>query len=188
MKKLLFDFFPVILFFVAFKLEDDPKRGIMVATAVIIAATIVQVGYMRLRHGRIERLHVITLVLVVALGGLTLALDDERFIKWKPTLVNWAFALVFLGSQFIGSRPIVRRLMESRITLPDPAWTRLNLGWTGFFVLLGAANLYVAHRFSTDVWVDFKLFGILVLTALFILAQTLWLMRQVRDTDAGIDG
>ena len=98
MKKLLFDFFPIILFFVAFKLEDDPKRGIMVATAVVIAATLVQIGYMRLRHGRIEKLHLVTLVLVVALGGLTLALDDERFIKWKPTLVNWAFALGSSGA------------------------------------------------------------------------------------------
>ena len=187
MKKLLFDFFPVILFFIAFKLEDDPKRGIMVATAVVIAACLVQVGYMWLRHGRIEKLHLVTLVLVVGLGGLTLALDDERFIKWKPTLVNWAFALVFLGSQFIGSRPIVRRLMESRVTLPDAAWTRLNLGWTGFFVLLGAANLYVAFRFSTDVWVDFKLFGILALTVLFIAGQTVWLMRQMRHGHADID-
>ncbi len=187
MKKLLFDFFPVILFFIAFKLEDDPKRGIMVATAVVIVATLVQVGYMRLRHGRIEKLHLVTLVLVVALGGLTLALDDERFIKWKPTLVNWGFALVFLGSQFIGSRPIVRRLMESRVSLPDAAWTRLNLGWTGFFVVLGAANLFVAYRYSTDVWVDFKLFGILFLTLLFIAAQTVWLMRQVQRGHADID-
>ena len=187
MKKLLFDFFPVLLFFAAFRLENDPKRGIMVATAVVIAATLVQVAWMRLRHGRVERLHLVTLVLVVALGGLTLALDDERFIKWKPTLVNWAFALVFLGSRFIGSRPIVRRLMESRVTLPDDAWNRLNLGWTGFFVLLGAANLYVAHRFSTDVWVDFKLFGILALTAVFIVGQTVWLMRRMRRGHADVD-
>ena len=187
MKKLLFDFFPIILFFIAFKLEDDPKRGLMVATAVIIAATVVQIGYMRIRHGRIEKLHLVTLVLVVVLGGLTLALDDERFIKWKPTLVNWAFALVFLGSQYIGSKPIVRRLMESRVTLPDAAWTRLNFGWIGFFVLLGGANLYVAHRYSTDVWVDFKFFGILILTFVFIAGQTVWLMRQVQRGHADID-
>ena len=187
MKKLLFDFFPVILFFAAFKLEDDPKRGIMLATAVVIVATLVQVGYMRWRHGRVEKLHLVTLVLVVALGGLTLALDDERFIKWKPTLVNWGFALVFLGSQFIGSRPIIRRLMESRVTLSDHAWTRLNLGWTGFFVFLGAANLFVAYRFSTDFWVDFKLFGILGLTALFIVGQSAWLIRQARLGHADID-
>ena len=187
MKKLLFDFFPIILFFVAFKLEDDPKRGIMVATAVVIAATVVQVAYMRLRHGHIEKLHLATLVLVVALGGLTLALDDERFIKWKPTLVNWAFALVILGSQFIGSKPIARRLMESRVTLPDAAWIRLNLGWTGFFVLLGAVNLYVAYRFSTDVWVEFKLFGTLALTLFFIVAQALWLALRIRHGHADID-
>ena len=187
MKKLLFDFFPVLLFFIAFKAEEDPKRGIMVATAVIIAATVVQVGYMRLRHGRIERLHLVTLALVVVLGGLTLALDDERFIKWKTTIVNWAFALVFLGSQFIGSRPIVRRLMESRVTLPDAAWTRLNLSWTGFFVVLGAANLFVAFRYSTDVWVDFKFYGVLTLTFLFIAGQTVWLMRQIQRGHADVD-
>ena len=187
MKKLLFDFFPVILFFIAFKMEDDPKRGIMVATGVIIAATLVQVGYMLLRHRRIERLHLVTLALVVVLGGLTLALDDERFIKWKPTLVNWGFALVFLGSQFIGSRPIVRRLMESRVNLPDGAWTRLNLGWTGFFVFLGAINLFVAFRFSTDAWVEFKLYGVLGLTFAFIAGQTIWLMRQVQRGHADID-
>ncbi len=180
MKKLLFDFFPVVLFFAAFKLVDDPRRGIMVATAVIVAATAAQTGYLWLRYRRVERLHLVTLVLVTALGGLTLALDDERFIKWKPTLVNWGFALVFLGSQFIGSRPIVRRLMESRIALPDRAWTRLNLGWTGFFAFLGGANLYVAYGYSTDAWVDFKLFGVLALTALFIAGQTVWLMLQVR--------
>jgi len=187
MKKLLFDFFPVLLFFIAFKMEDDPQRGIMVATAVIIAATVVQIGYMRLRHGRIEKLHLVTLVLVVALGGLTLALEDERFIKWKTTLVNWGFALVFLGSQYIGSRPIIRRLMESKITLPDAAWTRLNLGWTGFFLFLGAANLFVAFRFSTDVWVDFKFYGVITLTILFIAGQTAWLMRQIQRGHADID-
>ena len=187
MKKLLFDFFPVLLFFVAFKLEDDPQRGIMVATAVIIVATMVQVGYMRIRHGRIEKLHLVTLALVVVLGGLTLALDDERFIKWKTTLVNWGFALVFLGSQFIGSKPIVRRLMESRVTLTDAAWTRLNLGWTGFFVVLGAANLFVAYRYSTDTWVDFKFYGVIGLTFAFIAGQTAWLMRQVHRGHADID-
>ena len=187
MKKLLFDFFPVILFFVAFKLEDDPKRGIMVATAVMIVATVCQVGYMRLRHGRIEKLHVVTLVLVVVLGGLTLALDDERFIKWKTTLVNWGFALVFLGSQFIGSRPIVQRLMQTRVTLADAAWRRLNLGWTGFFVFLGAVNLFVAFRFSTETWVEFKLYGVIGLTLLFIVAQTAWLMRQVHRGHGEID-
>ena len=187
MKKLLFDFFPVLLFFAAFQLEDDPKRGIMVATAVAIAATFVQVGYMRLRHGRVEKLHLVTLGLVVVLGGLTLALDDERFIKWKPTLVHWGFALVFLGSQLVGSRPIIRRLMESQVTLTDQAWTRLNLGWTGFFVFLGAANLFVAYRFSTDFWVNFKLFGLLGLTAAFVIGQGGWLMRQVRQGHARID-
>ena len=187
MKKLLFDFFPVALFFIAFKLEDDPQRGIMVATAVIIVATLFQVGYMRLRHGRIEKMHLVTLALVVVLGGLTLALGDERFIKWKTTLVNWGFALVFLGSQFIGSKPIVQRLMDSRVTLPDSAWTRLNLGWTAFFVLLGAANLFVAFRYSTDVWVDFKFYGVIGLTFVFIAGQTVWLMRQMQRGHADID-
>jgi len=173
--KLLFDFFPVVLFFVAYKLYN-----IYVATAVIIVASIVQVGWSWIRHRRIENMHLITLAFVVVLGGATLFLHDEMFIKWKPTIVNWIFALVFLGSQFIGTKSIVQRLMESQVIVTtEKVWGRLNIGWVTFFILMGAINLYVAYHFSTDTWVNFKLFGMLGLTIVFVILQSMYLMQYM---------
>ena len=184
--KLLFDFFPIILFFVAYKMHDDPHQGFMVATAVIIAATAVQVLVMWLRERRVEKMHVAVLVIVVVFGGITLALDDEIFLKWKPTVVNWLFALVFLGSEFIGAKNVVRRLMDAKITLPDRVWTRLNVSWVLFFVVCGALNLYVVYNYDTDTWVDFKLFGLMGLTLVFVLGQGVYMMRHMpAGDDAG---
>lgn len=179
MSKLLFDFFPVVLFFVAYKMYDDPKEGILAATAVIIVATCVQVAISWIRDKRVERIPLVTLAVVVALGGVTLLLGDEIFVKWKPTAVNWIFAVVFLASQFIGRKNLVRRIMDSKVDLPDPVWTRLNLGWVIFFAVMGGLNLYVVYHFDTDTWVNFKLFGLLGLTILFVLAQAMYLMRHV---------
>lgn len=184
--KLLFDFFPILLFFVAYKLADDPadpQRGILVATGVAIVATAVQVGVYWWREHRVERMHLVTLGLIVVLGGATLLLQDEIFIKWKPTVVNWLFALVFLASQFVGRAPLVRRMMESAVQLPDPVWTRLNLSWVAFFLALGLANLYVVYHFDTATWVNFKLFGLMGLTLLFVLAQGLYLARHMPEAD-----
>jgi intracellular septation protein len=173
--KLLFDFFPVVLFFVAYKLYN-----IYVATAVIIVASIVQVGWSWMSYRRIENMHLITLAFVVVLGGATLMLHDEMFIKWKPTIVNWIFALVFLGSQFIGKKTIVQRLMESQVIVTnEKVWSRLNIGWVTFFILMGAINLYVAYQFSTDTWVNFKLFGMLGLTIVFVILQSMYLMQYI---------
>ncbi len=177
--KLLFDLFPVVLFFIAYKMYD-----IYVATAVIIVATILQVGYVFLKHKRIEKMHVITLVLILVLGGLTLALQDEDFIKWKPTIVNWGFALVFLGSHFIGNKPIIRRMMDQAIHLPDAIWTRLSLMWVVFFLISGIVNLYVAFNYDTDTWVDFKLFGLMGMTIVFILLQGLYISRYIQESDS----
>lgn len=184
MKKFLFDFFPVVLFFVAYKMYDDPARGILAATAVAIVASVGQVGYSWLRHRRVERMHLLTMLIIVVLGGLTIALRDEMFIKWKPTLVNWLFALVFLGSQFVGRKPLVRRMMERSVELPDSVWTRLNATWVAFFVLLGILNLYVVYHFDTDIWVNFKLFGMLGLTVLFVIAQGFYIMRHAKEPSA----
>lgn len=183
--KLLYDFFPVLLFFVTYKLYDDPTEGILAATAVIIVATCVQVTITWVRERRVQRMHLVTLVLVVILGGITLALEDEIYVKWKPTAVNWLFAAVFLASQFVGRKNLVRRIMESKVALPDLVWTRLNLGWVSFFFFLGAVNLYVVYNFDTDTWVNFKLFGLMGLTVVFVFAQALYLMRHVSDEDAG---
>ncbi|RME34995.1 MAG: septation protein A [Gammaproteobacteria bacterium] len=175
--KFFYDLLPVILFFIAFKIPEDPTDGVMLATGVAIIASLLQVAIQRLRGLPVDRMQLVTLGLLVVLGGATLALQDERFIKWKPTAVNWLFALVFLGSEFIGRKNLVRRMMEGNIVLPDAVWTRLNLGWCAFFVIMGLANLYVAFNFPTEVWVDFKLFGMLGLTLLFVLAQGVYLAR-----------
>jgi len=178
--KLLFDFFPVVLFFITFKLHDDPQAGILAATVVIIVATAVQVGITWLRQRRVEKLHVVTLALVVVFGGFTLALEDEIYIKWKPTVVNWLFAAAFLGSEYIGRKNLVRRLMEHNVDLPDPVWRRLNLSWVLFFTALGVINLFVVYNFDTDTWVDFKLFGLMGLTLLFVVAQGFYLVRHIK--------
>lgn len=183
--KLLFDFFPILLFFIAFKLYDDPTQGILAATAVAIVATFVQVGISWWRHRRVEKMHLITLTLIVLLGGATLLLKDEMFIKWKPTVVNWLFAIVFLGSQFIGKKCVIQRVMEKNIQLPEVIWGRLNLGWVVFFTAMGILNLYVVYNFDTDTWVDFKLFGLMGFTLAFVVAQGFYLVRHMKpDSDA----
>ena len=173
--KLLFDMFPVILFFVAYKLQ-----GIYVATAVAIAASFLQVGVHWLRHRRFETMHLVTLGLIALLGGATLAFHNETFIKWKPTVVNWAFALAFLGSRYVGNKGLAERLMGSSIELPGAAWDRLTLSWVAFFLAVGAANLYVAYSFDTDTWVNFKLFGIMGLTLAFALVQAVYMARHMK--------
>jgi intracellular septation protein len=135
------------------------------------------------KHRRFENMHLVTLGLVAVLGGATLWLQDEAFIKWKPTVVNWLFAGVFLGSQFIGHSPIVKRMMGSAIELPEAIWRRLNLAWSGFFVALGFTNLYVIYNFDTDTWVNFKLFGMMGLTLAFVLAQAFWLARHMKPEE-----
>jgi intracellular septation protein len=172
--KFLFDFFPILLFFIAFKLYD-----IYVATAVAIVSSIIQVGFVWYRHRRVEKMHLITLALIVVLGGATLLLHDETFIKWKPTVVNWAFALAFLGSQF-SQKNLVQRMMEEHIILTSKTvWKRLNLAWVAFFLLMGVVNLYVAFHFDTDTWVNFKLFGMMGLTFLFVIAQSIYLSQYM---------
>jgi intracellular septation protein len=138
--KLFFDFFPVILFFVAYK-----AQGIYIATVVAIGASAAQVGWTRYRHGRVERMHLITLGLLVFFGGMTLALRDPTFVMWKPTIVNWCFGLVFLVTQFVGEKPLVQRMMGQTVDVPEPIWRRLNLAWAAFFGLSGVVNLYVVY-------------------------------------------
>ncbi|WP_237260470.1 septation protein A [Thiomicrorhabdus immobilis] len=177
--KLLFDLFPVVLFFIAYKMYD-----IYTATAVIIVASIAQVAYFYLKHKRVEKMHVITLVLILVLGGLTLVLQDEDFIKWKPTIVNWGFALVFLGSHYIGQKPIVERMMSQAISLPEAIWLRLSWLWIVFFIVSGITNLYVAFNYDTDTWVNFKLFGLMGMTLVFIIIQGLYISQYIQESDS----
>jgi intracellular septation protein len=165
--KLLVDFLPIVIFFIVYKMTGD----LILATAVLIPATMLQMGYTWLTTKKVEKMQLVTLILVVVLGGLTVALQDGQFIKWKPTIVNWLFGLVFLGSQFIGKKPVVQRLMGKSMELPSRIWRQLNLAWVVFFAAMGGINLYVAYNYSESTWDDFKLFGMLGLTFVFILAQ-----------------
>jgi len=176
--KFLFDFFPVLLFFLAYKLFD-----IYVATAVAIGATVIQIALTWWKSKKLVPMQLITLAVIVIFGGLTLYLRDEQFIKWKPTVINWLFGAVFLGSHFIGQRTAIERMLSGTITLPQTIWRRLNSGWTLFFFLLGGANLYVMSYYDSDTWVNFKLFGMLGLTLLFVILQSIYLARYIQEVE-----
>ena len=174
--KLLIDFFPVLLFFLAFKFFD-----MYVATAVAIVATAIQIILTWLRTKKVPPMQWVTLGVILVLGGLTLYLRDEQFIKWKPTVINWLFGAVFLGTQVFGRRTAIEHMLGASITLPQTIWKRLNLGWAVFFVLLGAANLVVMTYCDSNTWVNFKLFGMLGLTLLFVVLQSLYLSRYMEE-------
>jgi intracellular septation protein len=181
--KLLFDLFPIVLFFIAYKMYD-----IYTATAVIIVASITQVLYFYIKNKRVEKMHIITLVLILVLGGLTLYFQDEDFIKWKPTIVNWGFALVFLGSHYIGKKPIIQRMMDQMIQLPEVVWGRLSWLWITFFILSGATNLYVAFNYDTNTWVNFKLFGLMGMTIVFIVIQGIYINKYMQESESEAEG
>lgn len=174
--KLLFDFFPILLFFIAYKVYD-----IYVATAVAIVAAILQVSYGWFTKRKVDPMHWVSLGLIVVFGGLTLYLRDEQFIKWKPTVLNWLLGVGFLVSQFFGDRPLIARMLGSRIQMPLHAWRKLNLSWVLFFFVVGGVNLFVVSQFDTDTWVNFKLFGFTGMTLVFLLAQAPFLARHVQE-------
>ena len=174
--KFLFDLFPVILFFIAFKFE-----GIYFATAVAIGATFLQIGVLALLKRRIEPMLWVSLAIIVIFGGATLALRDETFIKWKPTVLYWLFGAVLAGSALFFRRNLMRSMLAAQVQLPEAAWARLNWSWVGFFAFMGVANLLVAFNFTTDQWVNFKLFGGIGLMLLFVLGQALFLARHLQE-------
>ncbi|WP_321948828.1 septation protein A [Paraburkholderia sp. J10-1] len=176
--KFLFDLFPIILFFVAFKLW-----GIFTATAVAIGATLVQIAWVAFRHRKVDPMLWLSLGIVVVFGGATLMLHDETFIKWKPTVLYWAFSVVLLVSQVAFGKNLIEAMMGKQITLPPRIWTQLNVVWSIFFALLGILNLFVAFHFSTDAWVDFKLFGATGILVVFIVGQSLWLSRYMKEEE-----
>ncbi len=185
--KFLFDLFPVILFFVAYKTYD-----IFVATGVAIAASALQVALFWMKHRRFEKMHLITLGLIAVLGGATLIFQDALFIKWKVTVVNWIFGLAFIGSLYIGEKPLVERMMGGSVVLPKPIWNRLNWSWAIFFIIVGFINIYVAFYYGLDldeksreeIWVNFKLFGVMGLTFTFVLAQAFYMTRHIEEEPA----
>lgn len=219
--KLLYDFFPIILFYATYKFY-----GIYAATAVAMAASVVQVGGNWLVKRQVEKMHLISMGLIVLMGGLTLWLKDKTFFMWKPTMINWLFAAAFVLGTALTGKPLVQRLLNGTIELPAPVWSRLNWLWVGFFVVSGLANLaFVQHYRSAEdalraaypavsaeqlehfdcqqgfpaaavqacevaaaresLWADFKLFGLLGLTIVFILAQAFYLARHMPDEAPG---
>ena len=188
--KIFFDFLPIVLFFIAYKFgggiyywdgQEYDVKGIYVATAVMIVASILQVAITWLLTKKVEKSHLITLVLVVVLGGATLWLQNPDFIKWKPTAVNWLFALAFIGAQLFTDKSLLERMMAGHIQLPLAIWKRLNIAWVLFFIISGLANIYVAFNFPEETWVNFKLFGLLGLTILFIIGQSVYLAKYVTE-------
>jgi intracellular septation protein len=178
--QLLFDFLPVIAFFVTYKLAD-----IYVATAVLIVAVLIQTAVSWIRFRKVSPMLLTSAVLVLIFGGLTLLIHDSTFIKWKPTIVNGLFAAAFAGSHFVRGPTLVQRLLGESIQLDAASWRRLSMMWIGFFLLSGAANLYVAYNFPEAVWVDFKLFGLLGMTVVFVLLQGVWLARRAEAVGPG---
>lgn len=204
--KILYDLLPIILFFAGYHNASaiaeytpvgqwiDPTQpevivATIIATGIAIAASFIQVGGFWLKHRRFERMHIFSLVLISGLGGVTIAFGDPAFIQWKPTVLNWVFAGAFLASQFIGEKNMVQRMMGAQIHLPDTIWLRLNLSWVVFFIASGFANLYVAFYYATeldektrmDFWVDFKLFGLMGMTLIFVIAQAFYLTRHMEE-------
>lgn len=206
--KFFFDFFPVLLFFLTYKFfgsvpvelielanqipyvsidHKEPKDAMFLATLVIIIATIVQNILHYYVYRRFEKMHLVSLVLLVILGGATIIMKDPRLLVWKVTVINWLFGLVFLGSQFIGEKPIVERLMGQAFEATKRVWTQLNIAWFIFFIFVGLANLYVyyyscanptAPSYCEDSWVNFKFYGLMGATFIFIIAQSIYLMKN----------
>lgn len=210
--KLLIDFFPIILFFITYHQAGtiveypaianlfDPSTpetvvATMLATAVAIIASFIQVGGYWLKTKAVEKMHIFSLVLITVLGGITIAFGDPAFIQWKPTVLNWVFAAAFLISQYVGKKSLVHRMMGSQLSLPEAVWKRLNLSWVGFFFISGLANIYVAFYYAIeldektrmDTWVNFKLFGLLGLTFIFVIAQALYLAKYMTPEEETVE-
>ena len=184
MLKFIYDFLPIIIFFGTYKLTDN---DIYAATTAAIIATVVHTAIQWFMHRKLEKQHIINLVVILLFGGLTLFFQDDTFIKWKVTVINWLFGLVLLGSQFIGKKNIIQRQLDEAINLPEPIWFRLNMMWVAFFMFCGLINVYVSFFYGLDltdearqeIWVDFKMYGMLGLTFAFMILQIFYLQRHI---------
>jgi intracellular septation protein len=206
--KLLLDFLPIILFFGTYKYAESNKdwaaafatehfgfivsggvvgakeAPVLLSTVVVILATFAQIAYLYSRGKKIDTMLWVSLALVVVLGGATIWFHNEEFIKWKPTLLYWAMALALWASVALFGKNLLQKLMGEQVRLPDRVWSRLNLAWIAFFFLMGVLNRYVAWRYSTDTWVNFKLFGSMGLMILFMVAQGFYLSRHLEPDEA----
>ncbi len=197
--KILFDLFPVILFFVTFKFagknpeaaqalataigyQAEPSQlPVLLSTAVAITATIAQVVWVKWRHGKVDTMLLVSFGIITLFGGATLLLHDETFIKWKPTVLYWVFATTLVLSNLLFKKNLMRALLQEKLTLPNRVWNHVNLSWSLFFAILGVINLYVAFNFSTDAWVNFKLFGATGMMLVFVLLQAMALAKYVEE-------
>lgn len=201
--KIFFDLLPIILFFAGFKWADGHKEqaaqwltehlgfavsgGVvglteaptLFATVIVVAATVLQILVLKALRKPVDKMLWAGLVIVVVLGGLTLWFHDERFIKWKPTLIYWLMATGFLVTEIILKRRMLRQMMGGQVEAPDAVWRTLGWAWVLFFAAMGVLNLYVAFNFPTDVWVSFKMWGSLGLTLVFTLAQGVYLSKHM---------
>ena len=198
----LFDLFPVILFFAAFKgAEHFPEAAhelasrimtvtlpetvpVLCATAVAVAATVLQLVVLKLRGERIKPMLWISFVVVTVFGGLTIYFQNELFIKWKPTILYFIFGGILLFGR-LTNRNFVQTLLSGQLHMPQHAWHTLQWAWIGFFFATGLLNLVVAYCFSTDTWVNFKLFGLMGLTFIFTIAVTLYLAKYISSEQNG---
>jgi intracellular septation protein len=209
--KLLLDFLPILLFFGTFKYTESHKEWaaafatehlgflvaggvvgsteapVMLATVVVVIASLAQVAWLKARGKKVDLMLWISLALVVVLGGLTVWLHSETFIKWKPTGLYWAMGLSFLVSQTLLGKNLLKLMIGEQLELPEAVWKRLGLAWVAFFAAMGVINLWVAYNFSTAAWVNFKLFGGIGLMLVFTLAQGVYINRHLPDTGAGND-
>jgi intracellular septation protein len=203
--KFLFDLFPAILFVAVFKWGgmyastahsivtqymsglvsggpiSDAQAPTLLATAVAIIATILQIGYTLLRRRKVDGMLWASFALISIFGGATIYFNDEAFIKWKVTILYWLFSVVLLTSQILLKRNLIRKMMEKQIELPDPVWQKVGIAWAAFFALLGLLNRYVALNYSMDAWVNFKLFGSTGLMFVFVVAQSILLSKYMKD-------
>lgn len=191
--KQFIDFIPLILFFIVYKL--DPRNvelagqsfsvgGIYSATAVLIATSVVVYGALLIKQRKLDKGQWVTLAACLVFGGMTLAFHSDTFLKWKAPVVNWLFALAFAGSHFIGDRPLIQRIMGHAVNLTDSLWAKLNIAWVLFFLICGCVQLFVAFTFQS-IWVDFKVFGSLGMTLLFLIGQGVFLARHMHDEPTG---
>lgn len=209
--KFLFDFFPILLFFGVFKLAEvyesaafslvktymngfvagdgikPDQAPIMLATVVAIAATILQIAYVKIKGRKVDAMLWVSFLIITVFGSLTIYFHDDTFIKWKPTMIYWVFALGMIVAQFGFGKNMMREAMESQIKLPDSIWNKVGLSWIGFFTILGLVNLLVAFvifKDNTSAWVSFKVFGITGLMFAFIIVQTLMLSKYIEEEKA----
>jgi intracellular septation protein len=178
MKKIFLDFLPITIFFIIYKTKD-----IFAATLALMIATLLQVAYEFITKKKVPMLQVVSLILILIFGSTTILLHDAQLIKWKVTIVSWFFAIAFFVSSYYFKKPILQKLLESNIKMPTATWRRFNNSWGCFFLFQGLVNLFVMYNFSTDIWVDFKLFGMLGMTLVFVIAQGFFFAKYAKNND-----